>query len=145
VRAAVLCMLACGAPPPIGVELGTGTTSFVEIPEDDAELELVRGSQGGFHVDVTARIYDAEPEGLTITYAASLDGTIVSYPTSVELDRSRVVAEDDHYLRAGDFLQLEIAGPPEVVGRELEISVHVGATSGASAEDSRRATIVDLR
>jgi hypothetical protein len=129
------------------VELGTGTSAFVPIPESGAELELVAGSQGGFHVDLTARLWELEIDGLLVSYEAVPVGgtTPISVPTEVELNTSRVVPEGDHFLRAGDFLQLEVSGPADVVGMELEIRVRAACVGGGVAEDTTRARIVDRR
>lgn len=42
----------CGAPE---LEVGTGFDQFVELDEGD-DIAVVRGSQGGFHLDVSARM-----------------------------------------------------------------------------------------
>jgi hypothetical protein len=126
------------------VELGTGSTGFVPIPETGAELELVAGPQGGFHVELTARIYDVNIEGLIISY----DGTPVgaaaptTYPTSITLDSTMVVREGDHWLR-NDILRFMVSGPADIVGMQVDVRVVVQCISGLSAQDVRRATIVD--
>ncbi len=127
------------------VTLGTGTSSFVPIADSGAELELVAGTQGGFHVDVTARIWDLDVEGALLGYEAIPVGstTPISVPTEIELTSTRVVREGDHWLRAGDFLRMNVSGPSGVVGMELELRVRVIDTSGESAEDVKRALIVD--
>ena len=42
----------CGAP---DVEVGTGFEEFVELAEGD-DVEIIRGNQGGYHVDISARM-----------------------------------------------------------------------------------------
>jgi hypothetical protein len=152
----VCLVLGCSAPDAGGsdagsvdprVVLGTGTSSFVTIPDDGAELELVAGPQGGWHVDLTARLWDVDLDGLRIRYEAVPVGgtTPISVPTELILSPSRVVREGDHWLRAGDFLQMDVTNPAEVVGMQLDVSVHVEDRAGLTAEDTRRAVIVDRR
>ncbi|MCZ7685243.1 MAG: hypothetical protein M5U28_43305 [Sandaracinaceae bacterium] len=114
------------------------------LPEG-AQLELVAGPQGGWHVDLTTRIWDVELDGLRTAYEAfpAGDTTRVSLPTELVLSSSRVVREGDHWLRAGDFLQLDVTGPADVVGRDLDVRVRVEDPAGRTAEDTRRVVIVD--
>jgi hypothetical protein len=127
------------------VVLGTGTSAFVTIPDEGAELELIAGPQGGWHVDLTARIWDLDLDRLRIRYEAlPIGGTApISVPTELELSPLRVVREGDHWLRAGDFLQMDVTNPAEVVGMELDVSVYVRDLAGRTAQDTRRARIVD--
>lgn len=122
------------------VELGTGRSTFVPI---DGELELVAGPQGGWHVDVCARMWHLRADGLRITYEASRAGVPLHVPIELELDSRHLRHDGDHWLRRGDVLQLAIASPAEVVGAELELRVRVEDRAGAAAEDARTAMIVD--
>lgn len=125
------------------VELGTGTTSFVTIPESGAELELVAGPQGGWHIDVTARLYELIIEDLLLTYEIERDGVIISMPRQFMLREALVTPEGDHYLRAGDFVPFEISQPSDVVGDTVVVRAIAEATDGARAEDEHTVTIVD--
>jgi hypothetical protein len=125
------------------VELGTGRTSFVEIPEAGAELELVAGPQGGWHIDVTTRLYDLAIEQLLLTYEITRDGDVVSMPRQFMLREALVLREGDHYLRAGDFVPFEITQPADIVGDTVVVRVTAEAVDGARAEDQRTVTIVD--
>jgi hypothetical protein len=125
------------------VELGTGRTSFVEIPESGAELELIAGPQGGWHIDVTARLYDLAIDGMLLTYEITRDGTVISMPRQFMLREAIVVREGDHWLRAGDFVPFEITQPSDVAGDTVTVRVIAEATDGARAEDERSVTIVD--
>src|SRR5262249_30726434 len=115
------------------------------IPETGAELELIAGTQGGFHVWVTARIWDLNPEGLVIAYEGTPVGASapISYPTEIAVRQSDLVREGDHWVRAGDFLRFMISGPADIVGTEVDVRITATCVGGASAEDVRRATIVD--
>ena len=128
------------------VEMGTGTSTFEPIPETGAELELVRGPQGGYHVFVAARLYDLEPEGLRLFLSAVDTSTAGSVGTDAEfrLVRSRVQPEGDHFVRVGDFLILHDDDPDAVRGLTLTITVRaVEEGTGLEASDRRTVLIVD--
>jgi hypothetical protein len=136
-----------GGPPGTGarIELGTGQASFVAIPESGATLELVMGPQGGYHLEVTVRLWGLEPGGLELVYeVAGSDGTMLSR-TPFVLDASRFVREGDHLLRTGDFTVLEITSPDAVVGDEVIVRVRASEPGGQSASDQRRVLVVDAR
>lgn len=46
---------------PVGVEIGTGTTSFRPLADGD-DVTMVFGPQGGWHIDVAARIDGIGPD-----------------------------------------------------------------------------------
>ncbi len=46
-------------------------------------------------------------------------------------------------MRAGDFLQLDVTRAADVVGRELDVRVHVEDAAGRTACDTRRVSVVD--
>ena len=126
------------------VELGGGTSAFEPLTDGDT-IELVSGPQGGFHINLTARLYETDIEDLLIDYVAvPVGGTApISMPTELRLNAMRVVPEGDHLLRAGDFLVMDVTAPAEVVGMELEVTVRITETDGGTASDTRRLLIVD--
>ncbi|MDQ3033381.1 MAG: hypothetical protein M3Y87_13255 [Myxococcota bacterium] len=150
-----LVLVGCGAEPvPNGdagasitpmprVQLGTGTSSFVELPETGGTVELVMGPQGGYHVDVAIRIWDLDPDRISVIYeVARVDGAVLS-TTPFVFDPGRFVREGDHLVHTGDFTVLEITGPADVTGDEVELRVVATAQDGTTAMDARRATVVD--
>ncbi len=152
-----LSLLGCDGPPGVPdrdaagamprVELGTGTSRFEPLPETGAELELVGGPQGGFHVFVTARIHDLDVESLLIRYDAvdPATGTPVGHDASFVVDPTRLAREGDGWVRAGDFVILHDSSPDPVRGLTLEVRVHVEEQAGdRSADDSRVVRIIDL-
>jgi hypothetical protein len=126
------------------VQLGTGTASFVELPPSGGRVELVHGPQGGYHIDLTTRIWGLDPERLQLTYRVvrRSDGSVLSVTTYL-LSAGRVLREGDHLLRAGDIAVLSITGPMDVVPGEVELSVQARARDGTVASDIRFAFIVD--
>ncbi len=125
------------------VVLGTGGSAFVDIPPSGATLELVHGPQGGWHLEVSARLYGLTIDGLLLGYRTERDGTVVSMPTEYTLERFRVVPEGDHYLRAGDRVIFDIADGSEVVGATVDVIVTATPTDGDPVTDRRTVTVVD--
>lgn len=130
---------------PPRVVLGTGQTAFIELPEEGGEAEIISGIQGGFHVDLTARLYRLDPEGLTLAYEVrdAGSGALLSFPAAYALNARRVSNEGDHLLRVGDRAVLEIASPDELAGRAVELSCAALRDGAELALDLRRVTLVD--
>ncbi|MGF1468490.1 MAG: hypothetical protein ACFCGT_20385 [Sandaracinaceae bacterium] len=126
------------------VELGTGAARFEPIPDAGGTVELVAGPQGGFHLDVSARLVDLSPDGLRLVYEARDDERVWSLPTEIDLTRSSVVPEGQRaYLRVGDLLVLDIDEPTQVEGRTVALRVTARAADGEMASDERAVRIVD--
>ncbi len=157
----VLLAAACGdddTPPPDGgpggsdgtdgveaaLVLGTGVTSFVEVAEG-GDVELVNGPQGGWHVNVTMRIYGLDPQELTMRiegYDAATDESI-GIPIERVLTERRVQPEEDHWLRVGDQLIFAIDSPAGVVGRDVRIESRVTTPEGERAEAELVVHVID--
>lgn len=134
------------AVPGPSVVLGTGTSAFEDIPMTGGELELVGGPQGGFHVFVTARIFEMDPDGMTLTFDATnvATGENVGTPASFNLVLARIQREGDHFVRAGDFLILDNMSPDAVRGLTLDVRVTAQeADGGLMATDHREILVVD--
>jgi hypothetical protein len=125
------------------LELGTGQTTFQPIGE---EVELVHGPQGGWHVELTLRIWSEAPDGMIVDYVVvrTADEAVVSMSTRYIVDEMRLIREEDHWLRLGDRAILDITMPSEVVGEEVELRVAASASGGAPVDDSRTAVVVDV-
>lgn len=132
--------------PTARIELGTGTSAFEPIAETGGELELVGGPQGGFHVFITARFFELDPEGMRLRFdAINVDtGANVGTPAIFSLVLARVQREGDHFVRAGDILILDDGNPDNVRGLMLDVTVTAEeAGTGRSATDHRVVRIVD--
>jgi hypothetical protein len=128
------------------IVLGTGTERFAPIPETDADLGLVHGPQGGWHVDVAVQLYALEPDGLLLRYEIhdAATGEDLGMPLSFRLQRRFVEVEGDHFVRVGDRAIFDIMSDSEVLGRTVEIGVTAETPAGAMAEDSRIVTVVPM-
>ena len=129
---------------PARVELGEGTSRF-EMLTDGQDVELVAGVQGGFHINLTGRLFGFALDGITLDYEAVPVGgtTPISMPTELVLDESDFVPDSGGVLRAGDFLIMEVEEPSEVVGMELEVTLTATDTTGRSVSDTRQVRVVD--
>lgn len=126
------------------VEIGTGITSFVDIA-DGADVELVNGPQGGWHVDVALRLYDVNPQELTMRIEGydATSGDPVGVPIERILTERRVQPEGDHWLRVGDQLIFAIEGPDEVTDTDVRIEARITTPEGAMATAQKVVHVID--
>jgi hypothetical protein len=126
------------------VEIGTGVTSFIAI-DDGADVELVNGPQGGWHVDVTLRLFQVDPQELTMRIEGYdvTSGDSIGIPIERVLTERRVQPEDDHWLRVGDQLIFAIEGPEEVVDTDVRIEARITTPEGASASAEKVVHVID--
>ncbi|MBJ94949.1 MAG: hypothetical protein CMP23_10830 [Rickettsiales bacterium] len=124
------------------VQLGGGAFSW-EPREPGEDMELVAGSQGGWHLDVSLWFGGFGPGGVQLSYEA-VDGaaTRVSFPTQAELYEASVVPADEGWYRFGDRIVLDIQAPEEVLGEELILRV-TAALEEQTWSDEVRVRVVD--
>ena len=124
------------------VELGTGRANFVEIPTSGATMEIVAGPQGGWHLEVSARLYGLTVEGLLLSYRTEQSGAMISMPVQYLLSERRLVRDGDRWLRQGDIVVFDITGPEEVVGETVDVFVVAEPPDGPAVTDSRMGVLV---
>ncbi len=126
------------------VEMGEGTSRFEPLT-DGQDVELIAGVQGGWHINLTGRLYGLTLDGITLDYeAVPVGGTApISMPTELVLDATDFVPDSGAFLRAGDFLIMAVEDPAEVVGMELDVTLTATDTDGRSVSDTRRLRVVD--
>ena len=124
------------------IALGTGTGTFVPLA-DGAEVELVAGPQGGWHLDVAVAFDGFGPGGVELVYDA-LDTTAapVSFVTRAELTPASVLEADAGWHRFGDRVVLDIPDPDAVVGQDVVLRV-TAALDGQTWSDERTVRVVD--
>lgn len=124
------------------VELGAGPGSWSSLASGDP-IELVAGSQGGWHLDVALWFGGFGPGGVILVYeAVDLNAERVSYVTQAELAEQSVLPADDGWHRVGDRIVLDIDDADDVVGEELILRV-TAALGDGSWSDERRVLVVD--
>ncbi|MEM9193624.1 MAG: hypothetical protein AAGF12_30900 [Myxococcota bacterium] len=127
---------------PASVEVGLGISDFQPIMAG-TEAELVFGPQGGWHIDVAARVYGLAPDQLVLTYEMFNDqGTAISEPLSFRLSPRRVIDAGDHFIRLGDRAVFDIDAEDEVLGSTIEIRAAVETENGTVAEDRRMVRVI---
>lgn len=135
------------APPPdASIELGTGVSAFEPLPESGGTLELVVGSQGGFHVFASVRFPDsleANDAVLSYTLTETTSGESLILPKDVLLSERRLLEEGAVWVRLGDRLIFDLASPAHAAGREVEVTVTLETEAGARVTDARVVTLVD--
>lgn len=126
------------------IELGTGTSAFQSLA-DGADIELVAGPQGGWHLDVAVAFDGFGPGGVQLVYDG-LDAVAepVSFVTHAELTPASVVEVDSGWQRVGDRVVLDIGGAEAVIGQELVLRV-TAELDGQTWSDERRVRVVDDR
>ena len=124
------------------VVLGGGSMTWVP-PAQGADIELVAGSQGGWHLDVSVWFGGFGPGGVQLSYkAVDTAANRVSFVTQAELFEVSVVPAEEGWYRFGDRIVLDIQGTGEVVGEELILRVTAGLEEQAWS-DELRVLIVD--
>ncbi|MCA9566765.1 MAG: hypothetical protein KC656_02945, partial [Myxococcales bacterium] len=115
-----LLLAACG-PVEETLALGTGTSAFTDLADDD-EVALVYGPQGGWHVDVALLCTgDLDPDGVVVRYGAEEAGVPISYPVEVQLAEALVRPTADGWERLGDRVVFDVAADTDVLGATLDL------------------------
>lgn len=127
-----------------GITVGQGGSAYVPLMDHDA-VELVHGPQGGWHVELTARFWGLNPEGLLLSYEVTpLDGaTPTTFPARYMLTRQRVVPDGNGYVRLGDRAVFDVTDTCNVVGRSFTVRVTAQDVDGVMAQDARIVDVVD--
>ena len=142
---ALQCLCGCDGEQqqPAWLELGAGLEAFESLAEGDT-VELVHGSQGGWHVDLALRFGGFGPDGVHLRYGA-LDpatGSEISFVTEALLQERLVRPIDEGWERLGDRVVFDIAAADEVLDTEVLIEVTASADDD-SWSDSRGVLVVD--
>lgn len=129
---------------PVSIELGTGTASFRSIPFDGAELELIHGPQGGYHIDVAVRWSGLHPEGLRLRYETRRASDDERLALAEFLLHPGLVARDGAgWLRTGDRTVFDTMDPRPFVDLDVRVLVRATDARGVIAEDMRAVRVVD--
>ncbi len=135
------CAVTTDTPVDPWIELGVGQQSWQPFEED---VELVFGSQGGWHVDLTLRFGGWGPDGLELEYqAVDVEADeVISYLTTATLSEASVLPDADGWQRVGDRVVFEIASDGEVLGRSTRFEV-VATDGEREVRDSATGVVVD--
>jgi len=143
--AVMLCLGSCVGEDqqPGWLELGAGLDAFESLAEGDA-VELVHGSQGGWHVDLALRFGGFGPDGVHLRYGALDPATDseISFVTEALLQERLVRPIDEGWERLGDRVVFDIAAADEVLATQVLMEVTASA-DGDSWTDSKAVLVVD--
>ncbi|MEM6956834.1 MAG: hypothetical protein AAF411_28215 [Myxococcota bacterium] len=123
------------------LQIGIGIQDFNAVSDGD-DVPLVRGSQGGVHIDVAFRLYGLDPEGARLEIDAfdAGSGESVAFGVSRNLTRSRLRLMEDHWLRTGDQVGLNIFSPDDLTEGTIRVDATVEERNGV-----RTSATVELR
>lgn len=127
---------------PIAIELGTGADAFRPLPEG-SDLEVVHGPQGGWHVELSARLGGLDPDGGLLRFQIVDDGGVLVAETRIAVYARRLDRDGCAYLRHGDIVVLSLPDPPEVLGEDVTARVILEIGGESVAEDERGVHLVD--
>jgi hypothetical protein len=130
---------------PARLEVGTGTATFRALAASGGTIELVHGPQGGYHVDVAARLYGLDPEGLVLRYETRCmrDDALLAF-SEIGLRRSLVVPEGDHFVHVGARTVFDTTDPAPFVGLAVRVlAIATPASGGPPVTDERAVLVVD--
>lgn len=148
-------MLTCGCDPlhPVDagacsddgrVEVGSGGSRLIALPETGGELPIVRGSQGGIHVVVGAWVRDL-PLEMELTYRLEdpVTGETLGEPTTLRLTPSLFRPDGARQQRHPDLIVLSNESPDVtgLAGRAVLLSAEA-RTAAERACDLRRVVLV---
>lgn len=122
------------APPldePPWIEVGTGRHAFVAV-DDGAPLELVRGTQGGYHVLLGVRGRGFDAADIDLRVRLEQDGRIVG---GARLGETMALGADSHYASPGIVAVFDISEPSEVEGRPTRAHVELTDRDGLILDD----------
>jgi hypothetical protein len=127
----------------IRVEAGHGLTEFALL-EDGGGIEMVLGSQGGWHIDLAAHVEGTPPDDHFLFYRVwNLDHTEqISYPIKAFANDSVIERDDGSFDQVGIRTVFAIEDPDEVRGRSwlVEVQLVVGPDVFV---DTQIATVID--
>jgi hypothetical protein len=132
----------CTRPP--NITLGTGTANYEALAEG-ADIELIHGPQGGYHLWVTANFaLSTSPSERYIDFVARReDGTMLG-SSRIMMSEARLTRTPCGWFRGGDFVVLE-ALPAEVTNTNVNVTVRILERDLSTVvSDQRRVHIVDL-
>lgn len=141
----LLWLLGCGSPCDPGrdpeVVIGTGDRAFVPL-EDGDTVDIVYGSQGGFHVDLAL---DASHLDGTDVVSASFVGRLDGEDVAFAEPWFTLTCNPESRSQQAWGIRLIFDGliPPELDGRSLEITGGVTDARGVRADARREVLLHD--
>ena len=132
------------------LELGTGDTAFVAMP---TEIDLVFGSQGGYHIPTRTQIRNLDPGDLndvtapnnprTRVRAFFIDTEQPTYGTSCPLRVGYAEQGDGSYVDPNviEARFFENLGPPDLFDKQFRVLAEVIDSTNTLASDEKVVTV----
>jgi hypothetical protein len=119
------------------VVLGTGEAEFQPM-DDEPEITLVHGAQGGFHVWASFLAYGFDAERLDMVLTTSVDGS-TDEPLVMHASLTTREVTDDQGLPARTFagFPAQIRNAPCVNGQRVRVDLKLSEAGGDPSEDAR--------
>jgi hypothetical protein len=125
--------------PTLLVDVGTGTSEFVELADGDPVV-LVSGGQGGYHVWTGVRVHDARITDARINLSARLEDGKSAGPTSSAATSFSVLGDGS---RGAAGLRDFIDRPDLVLGKRVVLRVEVIASDQRHGAAEKVVTVRD--
>lgn len=126
---------------------GPSMADFEPYEEGAADFELIRGFQGGFHLEPVLYLEGVGREDFTaeIDYQVRRrsDGEMMNRQTTFEIGPRQWSAHEEGYLHFSNPVIFTSRRPDEIIGTPVELVVSVDLQGGGSVTVSDRGTVVD--
>jgi hypothetical protein len=123
------------------LELGMGWDRYTAVAPGD-EVPLVYGQQGGFHIDLAVAATELDP---TDVVSATLSGSIDGAEVAAGQPWFELTCDDEEQRLEGAGLRLIFFGvvPPDIDGKEVEVTATVRDSRNAEASAVQIYTVID--
>ena len=120
---------------------------FEPYASSDPELEIVRGFQGGFHLEPSLYITELDRRDFTAVIDYQVvrlsDGESLIRPTEYTIDQAGWISWADGYVHHSNPVIFTASQPSEVTGTEVRLQVTVRLEGGGRTRASLEATLVN--
>ena len=124
-----------------------GGNGFEPYDDSNADVEIVHGFQGGYHIEPTLYLTGVDEEMFTadIHYEVvrDSDGEMLNSRKDYVVDHYGWMSYQDGFLHHSNPVIFAISGPSDVKGDGVEISITVDVRQGGAVSVTQDATIVD--
>jgi hypothetical protein len=124
------------------IELGSGIDTWTSFDSTNPAIKVTFGLQGGFHLELAARFWGVDPEGVSLGFEVFdvTTGEVLNFPTRYILSALRTDCFEEGYCqRLGVRAIFDMTEDPEValLGKELRLVLTLSRTFGKTLVDER--------
>ena len=130
------------------VQLGEGVEDWKSFA-DDPTVKVTYGIQGGFHLDLSARFWGIDPEGVSLTFEVidPIEDKVLNFPTRLILSAARTDCFTEGYCqRLGVRAIFDVREDPEEVllNKDLRVILTARQGTGASYTDEHTIRVTEV-